>query len=307
MSNDVTPTLNQFYVGNCLEIMADWPEGCIDLTVTSPPYDDLRDYKDYEFDAEAIIGRLLEVTADGGIVVWVVGDRINGGRSLTSFRHALAFQEAGFTVHDVMIYQKRNTPFGRSNAYTNAYELMIVAVKGKVKTFNPVTIETVRNGPEMLTYNKRPDGINKKRLSKLNPEKRLTNVWDEGAGDSYHEEVGNIWEYAVGLGGSTNDRVAFQHPAIFPERLALEHILSWSNPGDVVFDPMCGSGTTCKVAYLFERPFVGIDISPEYIGIAETRLSDYGWVKPYGVRPTMQPRLMQERVTTADGRHLSHS
>ena len=293
------PITNRFYVGNCLEVMANWPEGCIDLTVTSPPYDDLRDYREYDFNAEAIIVRLLEVTKEGGVVVWVVGDRIDGGRSLTSFRHAIAFQEAGFNVHDVMIYQKRNTPFFRSNAYTNAYELMIVAVKGKVRTFNPLTIETVRNGPEMLTHNKRSDGINKKRLSKLNPEKRLVNVWDEGEEGAYHEEVGNIWEYAVGLGGSTNDRVAFQHPAIFPERLALEHILSWSNPGDVILDPMCGSGTTCKVAYLFDRSFIGIDISKKYIEIAETRLSDYGWPNPYEAPPVSQQRLFRERVTTS--------
>ena len=277
MSKD-PPVTNDFYTGDCLAVMENWPEGFIDLTVTSPPYDDLRDYRDYDFDAEAIIKRLLAVTKEGGVVVWVVGDKINGGRSLTSFRHALAFQDAGFNVHDVMIYQKRNTPFFRSNAYTNAYELMVVAVKGKVNTFNPLTIETVRNGPEMLTHNKRSDGVNKKRMSKLNPEKRLVNVWDEGEVGTSHQEVGNIWEYAVGLGGSTKDKIAFRHPAIFPERLALEHILSWSNPGDVILDPMCGSGTTCKVAYLFDRPFIGIDISSEYIEIAKERLSDYGFV-----------------------------
>ena len=287
---------NNFYVGNCLDVMADWPEGCIDLTITSPPYDDLRDYKQYQFNAGAIIEQLLRITKEGGVVVWVVGDKFNGGRSLTSFRHAIAFQEVGFNVHDVMIYQKRNTPFFRSNAYTNAYELMIVAVKGKVQTFNPLTVGTVRNGEELLTHNKKSDGINKKRRGTLNKEKRLVNVWDDSETGSYHQEVGNIWEYAVGLGGSTNDRIAFKHPAVFPERLALEHILSWSSPGDRVLDPMCGSGTTCKMAYLSGRPFIGIDISAEYIAIAEQRLTDHGWEAPDGAHELQQLRIVRDGV-----------
>ena len=265
--------INRFYIGNCVEVMMDWPEGCVDLTVTSPPYDDLRDYQGFRFDAGEVISALFRVTKPGGVVVWVVGDRINSGRSLTSFRHAILFQDLGFTVHDVMIYQKRNTPFGRSNAYTNAYELMIVGVKGQLSTFNPLKTDTVRNGPEMLTFNKRPDGINRKTLGTLNKEKRLVNVWDENDSNIRHTEVGNIWEYAVGLGGTTSDREAFGHPAVFPEKLALEHILSWSNPGDLILDPMCGSGTTCKMAKATGRRFIGIDVSPEYIKIAEKRLA----------------------------------
>lgn len=268
---------NTIYVGDCLDVMSDWESGCIDLTVTSPPYDDLRDYNQYNFDAESIIARLLEVTKEGGVVVWVVGDKIEGGRSLTSFRQALMFQDVGFTVHDVMIYQKRNTPFSRSNAYTNAYELMIVAVKGKLKTFNPLMVDTVRSGAELLTYNKRSDGINKKRLGVLNENKRLVNVWDEFDSDVNHLEVGNVWDYSVGLGGSTADKYAFQHPAVFPEKLALEHILSWSNPGDLVLDPMCGSGTTCKMAYWVDRQFIGIDISEEYAELAGKRLHVNGY------------------------------
>lgn len=141
------------------------------------------------------------------------------------------FQDIGFLVHDVMIYQKKNTPFMRSNAYTNCWEFMFVLSKGgPPKTFNPLKTPTVRNGEEMLTFNKRPDGINRKRKAVLKEEKTRT----------------NIWAYTVGNGGATKDKIAFQHPAVFPEKLAAEHILSWSNEGDVVLDPMCGSGTTCK-------------------------------------------------------------
>ncbi|MCY4018993.1 MAG: site-specific DNA-methyltransferase [Chloroflexi bacterium] len=247
-------------VGNCVDVMRNWADGIIKLTVTSPPYDGLRDYKGYDFPFEEIANELFRVTAEGGVVVWVVGDRINGGRSLTSFRQALTFQRIGFTAHDVMIYQKKNTPFTRSNAYTNAYEMMFVLSKGKPATFNPLKAPTQRHGYEMLTHNKLPDGINKKKLGKLNKEKTRT----------------NIWSYAVGLGGTTNDKIAFQHPAVFPEKLALDHILSWSNPGDLVLDPMCGSGTTGKMALLQGRAFIGIDISPEYIAIARQRLEASG-------------------------------
>ena len=244
-------------VGDCMDLLSEIPESSIDLTVTSPPYDKLRNYNGYAFDAEGVGKALLRVTKDGGVVVWVVGDRINGGRSMTSFRQAVMFQDIGFTIHDVMIYQKKNTPFTRSNAYTNAWEFMLVLSKnGPPKTFNPIKVPTVRNGEELLTHNKLPDGINKKRRGRLNKEKTRT----------------NIWSYAVGLGGTTRDRIAFQHPAVFPERLAEDHILSWSNLGDVVLDPMCGSGTTCKMAKMHGRKYIGIDISQKYIEIARERL-----------------------------------
>jgi site-specific DNA-methyltransferase (adenine-specific) len=229
----------------------------IDLTVTSPPYDELRHYNGFSFDVEKIAKELYRITKTGGIVVWVVGDKINkGNKSLTSFKQALMFQEIGFNVHDVMIYKKKNTPFMRSNAYTNCYEYMFIFSKASPKTFNPIMEKTARHGFEMAVFNKGPDGVNKKTLVELK-EKKTRN---------------NIWEYAVGLGGTTNDKVAFKHPAVFPERLAEDHILSWTNPGDLVFDPMCGSGTTCKMALLNNRNYIGCDISDEYVKIAKTRI-----------------------------------
>lgn len=248
---------NNIYNIDCVEGMNQLPDDCIDLVVTSPPYDDLRDYNGYTFDFERIAHALFRVMKPGGIVVWVVGDKVkNGNRTLTGFRHCIAFQTIGFNVHDVMIYKKKNTPFMRSNAYTNCYEFMFVLAKGKPKTFNPLKTKTARNGVEKLVYNKKSDGINKKVLGVLKEEKTLT----------------NIWEYAVGLGGSTNDKIAFQHTAIFPEKLAQDHILSWSNEGDIVFDPMCGSGTTCKMAKLHNRNYLGMEISAEYTELARERV-----------------------------------
>lgn len=248
--------VNKIYNDDCIKIMKKMPENCIDLTVTSPPYDNLRDYKGYSFDFEEIACQLYRVTKEGGIVIWVINDKIKQGVSLTSFRHGLFFQKIGFQMHDLMIYKKKNTPFMRSNAYTNCFEFMFVLSKGTPKTFNPLKEKTVRNGKEMLPFNKKSDGINRKILGNLKKEKTKTNVW----------------EYAVGLGGTTSDKIAFKHPAVFPEKLAMDHILSWSNEGDLVFDPMCGSGTTCKMAKSNNRKFIGIDISEEYCKISKERL-----------------------------------
>ncbi len=249
--------LNEIHCTDCVTGMQKIANDSIDLVVTSPPYDNLRDYNGYQFDFEHIAKEIFRVIKKGGVVVWVVGDKVkNGNRSLTSLKHALYFQEIGFNVHDIMIYEKKNTPFMRSNAYTNCYEFMFVFSKGSPTTFNPLKTKTIRQGKEKLVANKKADGINNKVWGELNSEKTLT----------------NIWQYAVGLGGSTNDKIAFQHTAIFPEKLAKDHILSWTNEGDVVLDPMCGSGTTCKMAKAYKRNFIGFDISEEYVGIAKERI-----------------------------------
>lgn len=252
--------LNEIYNVDCLEGMKNLPDACIDLVVTSPPYDNLRDYKGYSFEFEAIAQELYRVLKSTGVLVWVVGDKIDkGNKSLTSFRQCIYFQELGFKVHDVMIYRKKNTPFMRSNAYTNCYEYMFVLARDKVATFNPIKTKTARSGNEMLVAGKKADGINKKVMGHLNEEKTLTNIWD----------------YAVGLGGSTSDKIAFKHPAIFPEKLAYDHIISWSNEGDIVMDPFSGSGTTCKMALLSNRKYIGFEISAEYTEISKQRISEY--------------------------------
>lgn len=250
---------NTLYCGDAVNVLEGFCEGCFDLTVTSPPYENLRDYNGYVFDAKKMLASIYRVTKEGGVCVWVVGDKIKGGRSLVSFEQGLIGKECGFLMHDVMIYQKKNTPFMRSNAYTNCYEFMFVFSKGKPKTFNPLKTPTARNGIEKGVYNKKPDGVNKKRIIELKKEKNRT----------------NIWPYAVGLGGSTSYKEAFAHPAIFPEKLALDHILSWSNKGDTVLDPMCGSGTVCAMAQQQERNWVGIDISADYVKLASKRIETH--------------------------------
>ena len=249
------------HTGDCVKYMAEMEEGCVDLVVTSPPYDDLRQYNGFEFDCGKVAGGLARVVKKGGVVVWVVGDRINGGRSLTSFEQAFAFRDAGFVVYDAMIFKKRNTPFMRKRAYTNCYEFMFVFTRGVPATFNPLRSPSVRTGVWPVPFLKGADGVNRKTRRAL----------------SEHKVRNNIWSYAVGKNGTTSDMYAFKHPAMFPENLARDHILSWSEPADLVFDPMCGAGTTCKMAKATGRRWVGVDVSPEYTEIARRRVAEVGW------------------------------
>ena len=233
----------------------------VDLTVTSPPYDDLRDYNGYTFDFEAIAKQLFRVTKVGGVVVWVVADRtIKGSETGTSFRQALGFMEVGFNLHDTMIYAKQ--PKGSvgtsNNCYFQCFEYMFVFSKGKPKSINLIR-----------------DRMNKQAIQNRS-HRRLKSGEIQHTPDYQQKPVSkrrNIWEYFTGNGSTTKDKIAFEHPAIFPEKLAQDHILSWSNEGDLVFDPMCGSGTVAKMALIHNRQFIGVDISAEYIEIAKERLS----------------------------------
>ncbi len=241
--------------------MRQMPDNCIDLTVTSPPYDNLRTYNGFSFNFEEVAKELYRITKDGGVVVWVVGDAtINGSETGTSFRQALYFKEIGFNLHDTMIYAKRNpmpiTP--KAIVYRPCFEYMFVFSKGKPKTFNPLMIEAITAGTKVRASTRQKDGSIKEPTGKRETQEFIRRT--------------NIWEYKVGMNQTTKDKVAFEHPAPFPEQLAKDHIISWSNPRDLVFDPFSGSGTTAKMALLEGRNYLGIDISGEYCGIARQRL-----------------------------------
>ena len=250
--------MNKLYCGDCVDVMSSMESEIIDLTVTSPPYDNLRTYNGYTFDFENIAKQLFRITKDGGVVVWVVGDQTkDGDESGTSFRQALYFKEIGFKLFDTMIYQKPRRPLG--NYYYQTFEYMFIFTKGKIKTTNLIHDE------KNLSYGKKVT-----KTLKQNGERYKSNG-TRTVGET-HARRGNVWYYATG-GSTTKDKIAFQHPAIFPEKLAEDHILSWTNPNDLVFDPMCGSGTTGKMALKHNRKFIGVDISEEYIEIARQRLN----------------------------------
>ncbi|MEW4281777.1 DNA-methyltransferase [Priestia megaterium] len=248
--------VNKITTGNSLEVLRSMDDNSVDLTVTSPPYDNLRSYNGYSFDFEGLAQELFRVTKDGGIVVWVVGDAtVKGSETLTSFKQAIYFKEVGFNVHDTMIYAKENPLPLQHNRYQPCFEYMFIFSKGKPSTFNPILIES-RN----------PHSGGKKRLASG----ELTEFNSaRGKKEKYRE---NIWFYAVGLGGTTRDKIAYNHPAIFPEKLAEDHIVTWSNSDDIVLDIFGGSGTTAKMAILNDRNFIHVDISEEYNEIARERI-----------------------------------
>ena len=254
---DSVISTNQIICGECSQVMSTFPNNSIDLTVTSPPYDNLRIYNGYEFNFEAIAQQLYRVTKEGGVVVWVVGDAtVNGSETGSSFKQALHFKEIGFNLHDTMIYQKKRwTPLSH-NRYEQVWEYMFVFSKGKPTTFNPIMRknESIRK----LIGTKRHDG---NKLQQLH-----------GAGNYVKNqsiEV-NIWPIANGNNGQSSD--TFTHPAVFPEELVIKHILSWSLEGNVVLDPFIGSGTTALAAIKLNRNYIGIDISQGYCDLAEQRI-----------------------------------
>jgi len=250
--------INKIYNENCLETMAKMPDNFIDLTVTSPPYDDLRTYNGFEFNWEKVIKELYRTTKDGGLVVWIVGDAtIKSSETGTSFKQALFAMDCGFKLHDTMIWNKGGfTAVGAlKTRYAQVFEYMFIFVKGKLKTFNPLK-----------------DRLNKKQTGTFLKNKRLYDgtmgeVGKYGQRNKYGQRF-NIWELA------NTDRS--EHPAVFPEKLIADHITSWSNEGDLVYDCFMGSGTTAKMALLNNRKFIGSEISEEYCKIAETRIKECG-------------------------------
>ena len=252
--------------GDCLELMQEIPDNTVDLTVTSPPYDNLRTYNgnigQWSFDKfKGIAAQLFRVTKQGGVVVWVVADAtIDGSETGTSFRQALWFMECGFRLHDTMIYQKANPMPYQHNRYQPCFEYMFVLSRGKPKVFNPMRENTVNPGGKLTITQREQNDIKQKGTG-------------YGRARNATRYRHNIWKYNVGH-GQTGDSLAFKHPAPFPEQLANDHIISWSNPSDTVFDPFMGSGTTGKMAVLNGRDFIGIELDADYFKIAERRIAE---------------------------------
>lgn len=250
------------HCGDSAEVLRRVAEGSVDVTVTSPPYDNLRTYRGYSFNFEEIARELYRVTKPGGVVVWVVADAtVKGSETGTSFRQALFFMECGFNLHDTMIYHKDNPPpVGGANRYYQAFEYMFVFSKGAPRL----------NAIEAPRRNK----WNDKRTSRFRAVTRDVNGEFAKKHVPVKEvvKIQNVWRYVVSGGSSATDKLASKHPAIFPEQLAHDHIVSWSEPGDTVLDPFMGSGTTGKMAVLAGRRFVGIEISEEYLALSRERI-----------------------------------
>jgi site-specific DNA-methyltransferase (adenine-specific) len=268
--------INKIYNEDCLSTMARMPDGFVDLTVTSPPYSDIRNYNGFILDWKMVAESLYRVTKDKGVVVWVVGDKsINGSEELIPFEQGLYFRGLGFCV-ETMIYAKSNYPFPANVRYNQQFEFMFVFSKGIPKTFNPIKepksekeikkLTGKQNYIRLKTFRKK-DGSTIRSDTDVRMIERIKN-----AGRNLEKTKGNVWIYPSGYMVSTKDKEAFKHPAIFPERLANDHIISWSNEGDLIYDPFMGSGTTAKMALLNNRNYIGSEVSKEYCDIAEKRI-----------------------------------
>jgi site-specific DNA-methyltransferase (adenine-specific) len=253
--------INHLYNENHLitiERLKELKEPPVDMVITSPPYGSLRDYEGYEFDFEKLAYGLFEILKPGGVVVWITGDQvINGSESLQSFKQAIFFVEnAGFKLNDTMIYGKiGGLPNNDGCRYEQMFEYVFCFSKGKPKTFNPIMRKNKTAG---------------KVCGNATQELRLCR---DVKSRSYEKKVhvtkaesvtGNIWFYNTGFPHSATDKESFQHPAIFPEKLAHDHIKSWSDPGDLIFDPMAGSGTSIKAAIALDRDYIASEISEKY-------------------------------------------
>jgi len=250
--------MGRIICGDNTKVLSGFPDACIDLVVTSPPYDDLRTYGGHSWSFETLAAQLVRVLKPGGVIVWVVADAtVDGSETLTSMRQAIHFKDVcGLNVHDTMIYRKLTYLPMTHNRYEQAWEYMFVLSKGKPKCFTP------------------------KLTALSSPRKRVIVIRNGDARDKVSRQnsgefriVENVFSYKCGGGHTDTDGLAHQHPAPFPEMLAKDTIASWSNPGDVILDPFSGSGTTCKAAKELNRQFIGVEINSDYCKLAEARLS----------------------------------
>jgi DNA modification methylase len=270
-NNPICELINRIINADSETFLKTIPSDSINLTVTSPPYDDIRDYKGFNFSDKvlnSIIFQLYRITKSGGVVVWVVGDSTNdGSESGTSFRQALKFMEAGFKLHDTMIYEKNTSSFPAKRSgtrYTQIFEYMFVFCKGKIKTANLIC-DKPNKWAGHTNWGKNTNRLKNGELKETSDIKPVPAFSPRN----------NIWKYNVGKGFNSSDKESHEHPAIFPEQLAEDHILTWSNEGDIILDPFSGSGTTCKMSKKNKRNYIGIDISEEYCKLAEIILQKY--------------------------------
>lgn len=249
-------------LGDNVEVMRGLPGESIDMIVTSPPYDDVRTYASgHSFDFEGVAEQSMRLLKPGGVLVWVVNDGTkDGSESGTSFRQALRFKEIGFRLHDTMIFAKQTYVPLTHRRYEQAFEFMFVLSKGRPKTFNPLTDPCIMAGVIIGKTNKHyRDGTNPSAMS------------GNGKPRKDRKIRSNVWKYSC---GSSSGDGSTGHPAPFPLQLATDHIVSWSNPGDTVLDPFMGSGTTGLACLNAGRNFIGIELSPEYLAIAQQRTSE---------------------------------
>ena len=288
--------MNKIILGNCVKVMDQLEDESVDAFITSPPYDELRAYNGYSFPFEDIARKMYQKLAKGGVIVWVVGDAVmKGTESGSSFRQAIFFQELGLNIHDTMIYEKNGSSFPArrtGNRYSQVFEYMFVFSKGKPKTANLIC-DKPNKWSGYTSFGTSTNRNAKGELVKAKNRKPTPNF------SPRH----NVWKYNTGKKYTTNDDFAFKHPAMFPESLAEDHVMTWTQEGDLIVDPFVGAGTTTKMAAINGRRWLGIDISEEYVDIANERMKiaeqmiQNGYTKDY--TPEVKSGSLSRKEVTA--------
>ena len=298
--NEKGGKVNKIILGNCVKVMDQLEDESVDAFITSPPYDQLRNYNGYSFPFEDIARKMYQKLAQGGVIVWVVGDAVlKGSESGSSFRQAIFFQELGLNIHDTMIYEKNGSSFPArrtGNRYSQVFEYMFVFSKGKPKTANLICdkpnkwsgftsfgTSTNRNAAGELVKAK-----NRKPTPNFSPRH-------------------NVWKYNTGKKYTTNDDFAFKHPAMFPESLAEDHVMTWTKEGDLIVDPFVGAGTTTKMAAINGRRWLGIDISEEYVDIAIERMKIAEQMVQNGYKKDYSPEVKSGSLSRKEVTAMSKS
>ena len=294
--NEKGGQVNKIILGNCVEVMDQLEDESVDAFITSPPYDELRDYNGYSFPFEDIARKMYQKLAQGGVIVWVVGDAVlKGSESGSSFRQAIFFQELGLNIHDTMIYEKNGSSFPArrtGNRYSQVFEYMFVLSKGKPKTANLIC-DKPNKWSGFTSFGTSTNRNAAGELVKAQNRKPTPNF------SPRH----NVWKYNTGKKYTTNDDFAFKHPAMFPESLAEDHVMTWTKEGDLIVDPFVGAGTTTKMAAINGRRWLGIDISEEYVDIANERMKiaeqmiQNGYTKDY--TPEVKSGSLSRKEVTA--------
>jgi DNA modification methylase len=272
MNNIGSELIDRVLNNNGIAGMKKLPDGCIPMTMTSPPYDKLREFGGHPWDFESFIPiaeELYRITMQGGVVVWIVADSIiDGSETGTSARQKLRFLEIGFNAHHTMVMHRKGSRWPSKVRYGDSLEYAFVLSKGKPRTIKLLRDKPNKHAGMVQTFNRRELDGRQRPTGTSQPVKEM------GVRSA-------IWTYAAGGPATTKDNYAFNHPALMPERMAEDHIRSWSRIGDLIFDPMCGAGTTCKMALLNHRRYLGFEVHEPYHRLAESRMTDaheeYRW------------------------------
>jgi len=266
--------INKTHNINCIDGMNQMDAESVDLVITSPPYDDLRTYNDsskWDFNVfKDVAHAITRVLKPGGVIMWNVNDAtINGGESGSSFRQALYFMDScGLRLHDTMIYEKSGIAFAagpHSVRYSQAFEYCFIISKGKPKTVN-------------IIMDKKNKWAGVSSWGNAKARKKDGTLEDAGKKSKETREWGartNIWRIINSGGFGQSSKTSYKHPATMPEELARGHIISWSNPGDLVLDPFMGSGTTAQMAIEEQRNFIGFEIDPTYYEMCVNRITPF--------------------------------